>query len=300
MKGIKIKLFLLMFLVFTFCSKEQNDNKSKMSIQIFSKTNSDTLIYVDISKYDKSFFTKDMYYRYFLTDSESKIEYYAFSNHISYSFNNQAIKDSFCLSKLIWNWVKNDTEREIEFGALKPDYYNLEISLYNNRNGRIKSNYLTLKLNFKTPVDTINAPPDTSNFINYYFIDINNNNYNLREITAHKKVLFVGFFTNCVWCQKEAPLINKIDSIYNSKIQIIGYEITLPKNSDDIQKFISKFQIKYPVCSRENNIDLLSLIFPDNVLSVPRITIVNNHNEIIFTHIGYNENIIDTIGYYLK
>jgi thiol-disulfide isomerase/thioredoxin len=131
-------------------------------------------------------------------------------------------------------------------------------------------------------------------------VDLNSKLYDIRKLSKISNVMIYSCAPWCVWCVKDLPVIDKIDSLNGNKIQILYYETSKIKDTIELNKFISTYHLKYPVFSRQDNPGLWKFVNFDNKNLIPRISIINSLDKIIYDHIGYDPSIIDTIGKILK
>jgi len=75
-----------------------------------------------------------------------------------------------------------------------------------------------------------------------------------------KVILLQIFGKNCEYCFEELPIIHKIQSRYQNKLQIIAIQGQEKMTSSTASRLISKYKMNYPIIERDNAIDLLSYI----------------------------------------
>ena len=141
---------------------------------------------------------------------------------------------------------------------------------------------------------------DSSQDSLYVITDLNSNSYDIRELTKTKNVLIYSCAPWCIWCVKDIPVIEKIDSLCKNKILILYFETSKIKDTVAINNFINTYHLKFPFFSRQDNPGLWRLVNYDNKNLIPRISLFNSKDSIIFDHIGYDPSITDTIAKILK
>lgn len=196
----------------------------------------------------------------------------------------------------LWNIDWNNLSGSIDFYNIENKSYRLQFLLITDVIDRLicQSNKLNLEIN--------RPNPDTSLIDNFTLYDINGNKYELvKQLKSIDNVLIFEFATWCGWSKISIPQVNQIDSIFCEKISVIGVEgSNLVPSIEYLNQFISDKAIKYPVFLRMDNLVLNDILHPDNILSFPRFVMINMERREVYRQIGYLENMIDSIEYYIN
>ncbi len=101
---------------------------------------------------------------------------------------------------------------------------------------------------------------------NYKMIDINGNTIS-SENTKGKVVVLNFWFTTCKPCISEIPELNKVYDKYIKDTNVVFASITF-NNRDEVNSFLKKYPIKYPVVSNAKEIcDLFKATgYPTNIV----------------------------------
>lgn len=114
--------------------------------------------------------------------------------------------------------------------------------------------------------------------------DLDFQNTSLNALKGDKLTIIDFWATWCKPCIKSIPTLNKIQEQYADKgVKVIGINADSPRNSSKVKPFASTHKISYPIL-RDPNAKISTEL---NVVSYPTLFIINNENEIVYTHIGY-------------
>ncbi len=99
------------------------------------------------------------------------------------------------------------------------------------------------------------------------------------------RLTLVDFWaTWCKPCLKAIPKLSAIARDYESKgVKVVSINTDSPRNSSKVKPFVRMYKISYPVLLDPNGIITARL----NVSAYPTLFIVNDRNEILYTHIGF-------------
>ena len=75
-----------------------------------------------------------------------------------------------------------------------------------------------------------------------------------------KVILLQVFGKNCEYCFEELPIIHKIQSRYQNKLQVIAIQGQGKMTPSTASRLIGKYKMNYPIIERDNAIDVLSYI----------------------------------------
>lgn len=286
-------IIIFIILILTACEKI-DDDESPLNINITSERTvfyqyEDVIIYYDVRFFEKGKFTLqtilsndfDCVYKSMNLDT---IDNESCENTCTRSVNLRKLK-----------WDNFNTKTDVCFDSITNNYYYLSI-LATNLNDNLKN------LESRKYYISINNPnPDTSVLNNFIFSDINNSTYNLIEfIDKGRHILLFSFATSCGWSLKELPTIRLVDSLYKKEVQVIGIEGSNTVDINDLKYFIEENNIKYPICLRINNKEFNKIIYPDNLLSFPRLVLIDLNRKKEYVQNGYLENTLDSIEIYLN
>jgi cytochrome c biogenesis protein CcmG, thiol:disulfide interchange protein DsbE len=90
--------------------------------------------------------------------------------------------------------------------------------------------------------------------------------------------------TWCKPCVHAIPKLNELYKEYDSEnVQFIGINVDGPRNLSKVRPFIQALGVEYPVLLDTDQEVMLRL----NVSALPTLLIVNNKDEIVYIHEGY-------------
>lgn len=99
------------------------------------------------------------------------------------------------------------------------------------------------------------------------------------------KVILLDFFaTWCPPCKAEIPHLNNLRERYAGKFEIISVLLEENKTKEEVQNFISEFDIKYPVTNSPENFVLAQAV--GGVKSIPTMFLFGPSGEIVEKYIG--------------
>jgi thiol-disulfide isomerase/thioredoxin len=104
------------------------------------------------------------------------------------------------------------------------------------------------------------------------------------EIKGEKITLIDFWATWCTPCIQAIPKLNILREKYMDKgVEVVGINTDSPRNSAKVMPFVKTYKMEYPVL-RDPNSKLARML---NVSAYPTLFIINNQNEIIYTHTGF-------------
>ena len=221
------------------------------------------------------------------TDSEIYMTNYFDTIDVSSSTN-----DTVSLREIDWN----NSSGPVDFYSIENKSFRLQFLLITDASDEkiYQSNKLIIDINRRNP--------DTSLIDNFTLYNINGNKYELvKQLEKMDYVFIFEFATWCHWSRMSIAQVNQIDSLFGDKINVIGVEGSNPApDAEYLNKFITDSKIKYTVFLRVDNIVLNDILHPDNILSFPRILMINKDRRLVYRQVGYQENMIDSIEYYIN
>jgi len=99
-----------------------------------------------------------------------------------------------------------------------------------------------------------------------------------------KAVLLNFWATWCPPCVEEIPILNELYEKYKDKFVIIGILFERNKNSKELEKFIVKHNIKFPIVVGDENFRIARAI--NNVQKVPESYLYSKNGRFIKSYIG--------------
>ncbi|WP_419770070.1 MAG: TlpA family protein disulfide reductase [Candidatus Marinarcus sp.] len=116
-------------------------------------------------------------------------------------------------------------------------------------------------------------------------IDINLSDNILLSKALNGKIVLINFFaTWCNPCIKEIPLLNRLYEKYGDKFEIVGVLFEKDKDKTELNEFISKYKIKFPVTVGDNNF-IATRVFGD-VQKVPESFLFSKEGFFVQKFIG--------------
>jgi peroxiredoxin len=102
----------------------------------------------------------------------------------------------------------------------------------------------------------------------------------------HGKIILVDFmFVNCPPCQLQMDELNKLYDNFNEKIVMISISVLGAGDTNtDLKNFKELYEAKWTFALDTYNEDAT---FKYNVLTVPKIIIINKNGDIAYTHNGF-------------
>lgn len=123
-----------------------------------------------------------------------------------------------------------------------------------------------------------------ANVSDFQLKNLDNKLKSYSELRGEKLTLVDFWATWCKPCIQAIPKLNKLYSQYKEKgVELIGINVDSPRNSAKVKPFARAHKISYPVL-RDPNSEVASEL---NVTVFPTLYIVNNKNEIVYSHIGF-------------
>lgn len=120
--------------------------------------------------------------------------------------------------------------------------------------------------------------------IDFYLPDVNNEEQSFSDLKGNKLTVIDFWATWCKPCGQLLPKLNDIYQKYSGDINIIAVSIDGPRSMIKVKPFVSSLGIDFPV-----------LLDPDqelsgelNINSIPALVMVNDKNEIVWSHEGYS------------
>ena len=127
--------------------------------------------------------------------------------------------------------------------------------------------------------------------LNYNFINYSNND---------KDLLLFGFATWCGYSRRQLPIILKVDSFLSDKVVIVGLDCSNVDDTVNINGFIKRYNIRFPVTKIFWNKKIDALLFPDSVYSFPRLLLISRRFGKVYSQVGFDNSSYDSILYYVK
>jgi len=125
------------------------------------------------------------------------------------------------------------------------------------------------------------AGPKVSNF---KLKDLNNKTTSFNKIKGEKLTIIDFWATWCKPCLQAIPKLNKISEKYKDKgVVLIGINTDSPRNAAKVKPFSKSYKINY-IILRDPNSEIAAEM---NVNSYPTLYILNEEDEIVYTHIGF-------------
>ncbi|MDQ0191506.1 TlpA family protein disulfide reductase [Alicyclobacillus cycloheptanicus] len=105
----------------------------------------------------------------------------------------------------------------------------------------------------------------------------------LNDLTHNDKPILLNAFASwCEPCQQETPDLVRMASKYAGKIQFVGVNMTQDDSAKDVDTFVKKFGIKYPVLSDPNG-DFMNEY---DISGFPTTFLLNSKGKVISVHLG--------------
>lgn len=107
----------------------------------------------------------------------------------------------------------------------------------------------------------------------------------LSSKSLNGKTVLINFWaTWCPPCLKEIPIFNKLYEKYNNKFEIVAVLYKDSISKEDLNTFIEKYNIKFPIIVGEENLRLAKLL--DNVQKVPESFLYGKDGKYIRKYVG--------------
>jgi hypothetical protein len=118
---------------------------------------------------------------------------------------------------------------------------------------------------------------------NVRFRDLNNNYYELKDYAKQgKAILLFGFNTKCDNQNLVIKQIKEIDSLFNDKIKVFGFDCDNTDDTINIKSLIASKRIGFPVSKRFWNNNFDRLVFIDSMYVVPKIVLLDKYLNVIY------------------
>ncbi len=208
-----------------------------------------------------------------------------------FSIDNLSLGDTLSLIGL--DWFVSD--KAIDFYNIENQSCGLQILLISNNQLICESNKIVVEIN--------RLNPDTSLIDNFIIYDIYGEKIEfIRQLENKDFLFFFDFATWCGWSKLSIPKVNQIDSLFGDRISVLGVEGSPSNyvNYDYLEQFVVDRGMQYPVIVRADNTILNDLLHPDNSLSFPRFLLISKDRKEKYRQVGYIENMIDSIEFYIN
>ncbi len=114
--------------------------------------------------------------------------------------------------------------------------------------------------------------------------DVNGRTTKFSQVRGARLTLVDFWATWCKPCLKAIPKLSAIARDYESRgVKVVSINTDSPRNSNKVKPFVRMYKISYPVLLDPNGIVTSRL----NVTAYPTLFIINDRNEILYTHIGF-------------
>jgi len=114
--------------------------------------------------------------------------------------------------------------------------------------------------------------------------DIDGQTKKFSEVKGEKLTLVDFWATWCKPCLKAIPKLAAIARDYEARgVRVVSINTDSPRNSGKVKPFVRMYKMNYTVLLDPNGIITARL----NVNAYPTLFIVNEKNEILYTHIGF-------------
>ncbi len=114
--------------------------------------------------------------------------------------------------------------------------------------------------------------------------DINGQTQKFSMVRGEKLTLIDFWATWCKPCLKAIPKLAAISRDYESRgVKVVSINTDSPRNSSKVKPFARMYRINYTILLDPNGIVTARL----NVNAYPTLFIINEKNEILYTHIGF-------------
>lgn len=99
-----------------------------------------------------------------------------------------------------------------------------------------------------------------------------------------KAVLINFFATWCPPCKAEIPHLNSLKKKYEGKFEIVGVLLEENKDINELNAFMNKFQVQYPITNSEQNYELAKVL--GGVNSIPTMFMYNKEGKLVQKYVG--------------
>lgn len=119
---------------------------------------------------------------------------------------------------------------------------------------------------------------------NFRLKNLDNRTVSFNSLQGEALTVIDFWATWCKPCEKSLPELAKLsDEFQNKGVNFVGISIDSPRNLAKVKPFARSHKIAYPVLLDTNSEIMAKL----SVRAVPTLLIVNDENEIVYFHEGY-------------
>ena len=119
---------------------------------------------------------------------------------------------------------------------------------------------------------------------NFRLKNLDNRTVSFSSLQGEVLTVIDFWATWCKPCEKSLPELAKLsDEFQNKGVNFVGISIDSPRNLAKVKPFARSHKISYPVLLDLNSEVMAKL----SVRAVPTLLIVNDENEIVYFHEGY-------------
>lgn len=99
------------------------------------------------------------------------------------------------------------------------------------------------------------------------------------------KAVLVNFFaTWCPPCKAEIPHLNSLRKKYSGQFEVVGILLEQNKDINELNSFIEKFNVQYPITNSNQNYDLAKVL--GGVRSIPTMFMYSKSGKLIQKYVG--------------
>ena len=114
-------------------------------------------------------------------------------------------------------------------------------------------------------------------------VEVTKDGWNFKEY-PNKVVLLNFFATWCPPCKAEIPHLNTLQTKYKNDFQVISILVEKDRPNSEIAKFISEYNITYPITNSKENFQLANAV--GGVSSIPAMFMFNKNGLVVQNYVG--------------